>query len=71
MTITVRLGADIERRLESLASITGRTKTYYIKEAILEKLEDLEDIYIAEKRIEKPGKVWTMEEVERGSDMAD
>ena len=34
-----------------LAKRTGRTKTYYAREAILQHLEDLEDIYIAEKRL--------------------
>lgn len=65
MSISVRLGSDIEQRLNTLAEITGRTKSYYIREAVLEKLEDLEDIYIAEKRIEKPARIWTMKEVEQ------
>jgi len=65
MTISVRLGTDIEERLDALAKMTGRTKTYYIKEAVIQKLEDLEDIYIAEKRLENRGRVWTMEEVEK------
>jgi len=71
MAISVRLGSEIEKRLANLARITGRTKTYYIKEAVLEKLEDLEDLYIAEKRVENPGKVWTMEGVEREVGLAD
>ncbi|MEO1262075.1 MAG: DUF6290 family protein [Bacteroidota bacterium] len=65
MAISVRLGEEVEKRLATLAKITGRTKTYYIKEAVLEKLEDLEDLYIAQKRVENPGKVWTMSEVEQ------
>ena len=71
MAISVRLGSEIEKRLANLARITGRTKTYYIKEAVLEKLEDLEDLYIAEKRVENPGRVWTMEDVEREVGLAD
>lgn len=35
-------------RLNTLAHKTGRSKTYYIREAILEHLEDLEDLYDAE-----------------------
>lgn len=66
MAISVRLGAEIEQRLDTLAKMTGRTKTYYIKEAVLQTLEDLEDIYIAEKRIESSdGTRWTLEELER------
>jgi len=35
-----------------MAKRTGRTKTYYAREAILKHLEDLEDIYDAEKALE-------------------
>jgi len=46
--LALRLPKDIEERLEALAKKTGRTKSYYAREAILEKLEDLEDYYLAE-----------------------
>ena len=42
----IRLDPEIEARLERLARKTGRTKTYYAREAILEHLEDLEDYYL-------------------------
>lgn len=63
MPISIRLAEDIEARLEHLAKLTGRTKTYYIRQAILEKLEDLEDIYMAEQVLENPGKRYTSSEV--------
>ena len=47
--LAIRLPASIEKRLARLAKRTGRTKTYYAREAILKHLEDLEDIYLAEK----------------------
>jgi RHH-type rel operon transcriptional repressor/antitoxin RelB len=50
--LTIRLPAEIEDRLEALAKATGRTKTFYAREAILEHIDDLEDIYLAEKRLE-------------------
>lgn len=50
--LAIRLPEKIEKRLERLAKRTGRTKTYYAREAILQHLEDLEDIYLAEKRLE-------------------
>jgi RHH-type transcriptional regulator, rel operon repressor / antitoxin RelB len=50
--IAVRVPEDIENRLDQLAKLTGRTKTYYVREAILEHLDDLEDLYIAEKVLE-------------------
>jgi RHH-type rel operon transcriptional repressor/antitoxin RelB len=50
--LAIRLPKEIEDRLSILAKVTGRTKTYYAKEAILRHLDDLEDIYLAEKRFE-------------------
>ncbi|MGK7344615.1 MAG: type II toxin-antitoxin system RelB family antitoxin [Candidatus Nitrospinota bacterium M3_3B_026] len=47
----IRLPANVEERLDRLAKRTGRTKTYYARQAILEYLDDLEDIYLAEKRL--------------------
>ncbi|WP_157493050.1 type II toxin-antitoxin system RelB family antitoxin [Desulfonatronovibrio magnus] len=45
--LAIRLPGDIEKRLVDLAEQTGRTKTYYAREAIIEHLEDLEDYYLA------------------------
>lgn len=47
--LAIRLPESIEKRLEKLAQRTGRTKTYYAREAILQHLEDLEDVYLAER----------------------
>lgn len=52
MTYSIRLPHDIEDRLEKLSIQTGRTKSFYVKEAILEHLDGIEDIYLAEKRLE-------------------
>jgi RHH-type transcriptional regulator, rel operon repressor / antitoxin RelB len=49
--LAIRLPASIEKRLDRLAKRTGRTKTYYAREAILRHLEDLEDIHDAEKAL--------------------
>ena len=46
--LALRLPPDIEERLEALAKRTGRSKSFYAREAILEHLEDLEDLYLAE-----------------------
>ena len=70
MSVTVRLGEDVEKRLDRLAKLTGRTKTYYIRLALLEKLDDLEDLYIAEQRLEQPEEpYWTLDQLERGDDL--
>jgi len=49
--LAIRLPTEIEGRLEALAKATGRTKTFYAREAILEHLSDLEDLYLAEQRL--------------------
>jgi RHH-type transcriptional regulator, rel operon repressor / antitoxin RelB len=45
--LAIRLPPEIEERLEKLAKQTGRSKTFYAREAILEHIEDLEDYYLA------------------------
>ncbi|EMY1205828.1 TraY domain-containing protein [Escherichia coli] len=45
--LAIRLPDDIEARLNFLAKQTGRTKTFYAREAILAHLEDLEDYYLS------------------------
>jgi len=51
--LAIRLPQSIEKRLDKLARRTGRTKTYYVREAILEHLENLEDLYLAEGVLER------------------
>ena len=51
--LAIRLPQPIEKRLEKLARRTGRTKTFYARQAILEHLEDLEDLYLAERTLER------------------
>jgi RHH-type rel operon transcriptional repressor/antitoxin RelB len=68
--LVIRLPEDIEHRLCLLAKKTGRTKTYYAKEAILEHLEDLEDTYLALERLKNPGEIWTQEQLEAELDLA-
>ncbi len=60
--LAIRLPDKIEKRLARLAKRTGRTKTYYAREAILKHLDDLEDVYLAEKRMEaiESGRVKTI-----------
>ena len=51
--LAIRLPKEIETRLSFLANETGRTKTYYAREAILRYLSDMEDLYISESVIQK------------------
>jgi RHH-type rel operon transcriptional repressor/antitoxin RelB len=63
--LAIRLDADTERRLDRLSKLTGRTKTFYAREAILEHLEDLEDIYLATRRLGRPTSTHSAEDVKR------
>jgi RHH-type rel operon transcriptional repressor/antitoxin RelB len=47
MPVSIRLPDDLDRRLEFLARQTGRTKTFYILKALVERIDDLEDYYLA------------------------
>ena len=49
--LALRLPTEVEKRLSALAKATGRTKSFYAREAILEHLDDLEDLYLAEQRL--------------------
>ena len=51
MAVSLRLPPDISSRLDSLAKMTGRSKTFYMIEAIREHLDDMEDLYLAEQRL--------------------
>ena len=67
--LALRLPEEIEKRLTRLARITNRTKSYYAREAIIRHLTDLEDIYLAETRLEdtKAGRsrTFTLDELEK------
>ena len=73
--VSIRLPDDVSTRLQALAEITGRSKTFYMIQAIREHLDDLEDLYIAEQRLIEVragrSKTYTLEEVERNLGLAD
>ena len=73
--LAIRLPVEIETRLGRLARKTGRTKSYYAREAILEYLDDLEDLYLAENRYKAilagKSKTIPIEEIEAGLGLAD
>ena len=73
--VSLRLPEDLKARLEKLSKLTGRSKTYYMIEAISEKLEDLEHLYLAEERLIKHragrSKSFTQAEMEKLYGLAD
>jgi RHH-type rel operon transcriptional repressor/antitoxin RelB len=62
--LALRLPPEIEARLDALAKKTGRSKSYYAREAILRQIEDIEDTYLARRR-QKRGSRVTLESLER------
>jgi RHH-type transcriptional regulator, rel operon repressor / antitoxin RelB len=63
--LALRLPADMEKRLDALAKRTGRTKSFYARRAIMEFIEDLEDVLDAEEVLAaSDGKYVTLEEIE-------
>ena len=49
--VSLRLPDDVSRRLQALADRTGRSRTFYMIEAVQEHLDHLEDLYLAEQRL--------------------
>jgi RHH-type transcriptional regulator, rel operon repressor / antitoxin RelB len=67
--LAVRIPDEMEIRLQKLASLTGRPKSFYVREALEAHLEEIEDTYTALYRLEHPAKRWTLEDLERGLDL--
>jgi len=75
MPTSIRLPPAIDKRLSSLATKTGRSKAFYLREIIERGLEDAEDTYLAAKVLDRvrsgKEKVFTLAEVEKSLGMAD
>jgi len=73
--VSLRLPPELSARLEKMAKRTGRTKTYYIRQAIEEKIADMEDWYLAEHRMKEHlagrSKSYTLDEVEKHLGLVD
>ena len=63
--LALRLPPEIEKRLEALAKKTGLTKSDYAREAMLRQIEDIEDHYLAQRRLSRGGSRVTLESLER------
>jgi predicted DNA-binding protein len=65
----VRLEETIEERLTCVARRMHRSKSNLIREAVLDKLDDWEDLADAIEALANPGRTWTLEELEQGADL--
>ena len=63
--LALRLPPDLEKRLDTLAKRTGRSKSFYAREAILTHIEDIEDAYLAKRRFDKGAEPIRLDELER------
>ncbi|MGE3868545.1 MAG: TraY domain-containing protein [Pseudorhodoplanes sp.] len=69
--LALRLPPEIEKRLDALAKKTGRTKSYYAREAILRHIEDIEDQHLAVSRAKRGGRRKSLKSLPRRGAAAD
>jgi RHH-type rel operon transcriptional repressor/antitoxin RelB len=70
--ISVRLPKEMEERIERLAKSTRRPKSFFIKEALANYLDDMEDYYEVLKRRSDPNReLITIEELEAALGLQD
>ena len=69
--LSIRLEPELEEKLESLAKETGRSKSYYAREAIRQYLEDREDYLKGIAASERRESTITLAEMERRLGLAD
>jgi len=67
--LAVRIPDEMETRLDELARLTGRPKSFYVRQALQAHLDEIEDTYIALYRLEHPGKRWSLDDLEQGRDL--
>ena len=75
MATSIRLESEVEKRLDFLATQTGRTKAFYLRELIPRGMEDLEDYYLAADVLERVRKgeeeILTSADVRRSLELDD
>ena len=45
--VSIRLDDELDARLERIARLTGRSKSFYLRQALVEQIEDLEDLFLS------------------------
>ena len=66
--LAARIPDALESRLDKLAKLTGRSKSFYVRQALTTHLDEIEDTYTALYRLENPARRWTLDELEKGVD---
>lgn len=65
----VRFDEEIEKRLTNVSKRMRRNKSTLIRQAVLDKLDDWEDLAEAIESLENPDRIWTLDELEQGADL--
>lgn len=75
MSTSIRLSPETEKRLNNLAARTGRTKAFYLRHAVEAYLDDMEELYLAEKELkmvrEGRARTYSMDEIKHELDLED
>ncbi|ADW70275.1 type II toxin-antitoxin system RelB family antitoxin [Granulicella tundricola] len=67
----IQISDELDANLDQLVRQTGGSKEAYVSEAVRNLLEDAEDLALAKERISRPGRRFTLDEVERHLGLAD
>ena len=68
--LSIRLPKEMEDRINRLAESTQRPKSFFVKEALSNYLDDMEDYYEVLKRQNDPGRsLITIEELEKALEL--
>ncbi len=70
-TISIRIDDDIKQRWDALADRHGLNASHLMRQAIAEKLEELEDFYVVRARTSSPFEPVANEDVWRKLGVAD
>ena len=69
--LAVRLDPDLEARLDAVAKRMGRSKSYLLREALREKIEEFEDLALVEEALRDDGKPVSLKELKRQLELGD
>lgn len=68
--LSVRLEESMETKLDNLAKITQRPKSFFVKEALRNYLDDMADFYEAQKRSKSEDRnLISLEELEKSLEL--
>ena len=70
-TLSIRIDDETKRRLDALTAKHGINKSHVVRQALVAKLEELEDFYLVRERLSKSDKTVSHEDLMRDAGLAD